>query len=103
MELNTNTMVAVRFWALDGDVYNYPDNLDFLGFYVPTESDLEKFDGDIAVFLDAEEVEFLTPLGMVTTSNFCSLLPRVENALQRWWKDNKETVEDYYWSIGERW
>lgn len=101
MELNISTMVAVRFWTLNGSVYCPPSNFEFLGFYVPEESDLERFDGDIAVYLDEEEIEFLTTLGMVTTPNFCSLLPQVEYAVQEWWENNKETVEDYYHSIGE--
>lgn len=94
--MDLNTMVVVRFDTIGGCAYCPPDEFHFLGFYPPEEREPERFDGDIAVYLDDEEVEFLTTLGMLADKNFLILLKQIDNATSEWWEDNQEVVKDYY-------
>lgn len=91
-----NTAVVVRFDTIGGSAYCPPDEFHFLGFYPPEEREPEKFVGDVAVYLDDEEVEFLTTLGMLTDKNFPVLLKQVDNATAEWWNDYQCVVQDYY-------
>lgn len=99
--MDLNTMVVVRFDTIGGCAYCPPDEFHFLGFYPLEEREPERFDGDIAVYLDDEEVEFITTLGMLADKNFPVLLKQVDNAANEWWNNNRETTGDYYGLDGD--